>query len=98
MIFVAGMEQAILASGKFYVLRKIIYAMIYRFTVTICVSMAVVGGKLRFLSGRPRDIWHCIFHRSFRYLGADYCNFSTIATISGVWEGFLLTGGEFPLF
>ena len=40
----------------------------------MCVSIAVVGGKLIFLPGRLRDFWHCIFHRSFCFLGANYCN------------------------
>ena len=44
-----------------------------RFTVTMCASMAVVGDKLIFLSGRPRDLWHCIFHHSFCFLGTNYC-------------------------
>ena len=47
--------------------------MLSRFTVVVCVSIAVVGGKLRFLSGRPRDLWHSIY--SFCFLGANYyCN------------------------
>ena len=44
------------------------------FTVMVCVSIAVVGGKLRFLSGRPRDLWSCIFRHSFCFLGANYCD------------------------
>ena len=32
--------------------------MLSRFTVMVCVSIAVVGGKIRFLFGRPRDFWH----------------------------------------
>ena len=40
-----------------------------------CVSIAVVGGKLRFLSGRPRDLWHSIFRHGFCFLGMNYyCN------------------------
>ena len=35
--------------------------MLSRFTVITCASMAVVGGKLRFLSGETRDLRHCIF-------------------------------------
>ena len=45
--------------------------MLSRFTVTMCVSMAVVGGKLSFLSGRTRDLLLCIFHHSFCFLGAN---------------------------
>ena len=26
------------------------------------------------MSGRPRGFWHCIFHHSFCFLGANYCN------------------------
>ena len=39
---------------------------------SMCVSMAVVGGKLTFLFGRPRDIWHCLFHRGVCFLGATW--------------------------
>ena len=48
--------------------------MLSRFTVMMCVSIAVVGGKLRFLSGRPGDHWHCIFHHIVWFLGANYCH------------------------
>ena len=48
--------------------------MLSRFTVMMCVSIAVVGGKLSFLSGRPRDLRHSIFHHSFCFLGANYYN------------------------
>ena len=48
--------------------------MLSRFTVMMYVSIAVVGGKLRFLSGRPHDFWHCVFYYSFCFLGANYWN------------------------
>ena len=57
--------------GKSCALWKMYDISLYRY---MCVSIAVVGGKLRFLSGRPRDFWHCIFHHSFCLLGAKYCN------------------------
>ena len=62
--------------------------MLSRFTVALSVSMAVVGGKLSFLSGGPHDLWHFIFHRSFWFLGVVIV--STIATFLEVWERFLL--------
>ena len=46
--------------------------MLSRFTVT-CVSMSVEESKLRILSRRLRDLWHCIFHHSFCFLGTNYC-------------------------
>ena len=52
-------------------------------TVTMCVSMAVVGGKWRFLSGSPRDLWHSFFRLSFWFLGSTIAIVSAIAT---VWE------------
>lgn len=35
---------------------------------------AVVGGKLRFLFGRPVDFKHCVFHRDFCFLSWNYCS------------------------
>ena len=71
--------------------------MLSRFTVMVCVSIAVVGGKIRFLFGRPRDFWHSIFHRSFCFLGANYCNlFYDCSSFGGLGEVFA-HGGEFPL-
>ena len=53
-----------LASGNFYVLWKRMHAIsLYRYDV----SIAVVWGKLRCLSGRPRDLWQCIFRHSFAF-------------------------------
>ena len=49
------------------------------------VSIAVVGGKLRFLSGKPRDLWHCIFRRSCCVLGANYCNRFYHCSCYGNW-------------
>ena len=61
------------------------------------VSIAVVGGKLIFLSGRPRDLWHCIFHHSFCFLSANYCNlFYDCGSFRSLGEVFA-HGGEFPL-
>ena len=71
--------------------------MLSRFTVMVCVSIAVVGGKLRFLSGGPRDFWQCIFHDSFSFLGANYCNLFYDWSGFGVWERFLLMGVSFFL-
>ena len=71
----------------------------FRFTVMMCVSIAIVGGKLVFLSGRPRDVWHCIFHCSFCFLGANYCNlFYDCSSFGSLGEVFA-HGGEFrPTF
>ena len=52
-------------------------------------------GKLRFLSGRPRDLWHCIFRHSFCSLGANYCNlFYDCSSFASLGEVFA-HGGEF---
>ena len=48
--------------------------MLSRFTVTMCVSIPVVGEKLRSLPGRPRDFWHCIFSHRVCFIGANYSN------------------------
>ena len=67
--------------------------MLSRFTVMVCVSIAVVGGKIRFSFGRPRDFWHWIFHRSFCFLGANYCNlFYDLQQFWGVGRGFCSWG------
>ena len=68
--------------------------MLSRFTVVVCVSIAAVGEKLRFLSGRPRDLWHSIFRHSFCFLGANYCNL--FYDCSSFGRGFA-HGGGFPL-
>ena len=39
--------------------------MLSRFTVMMCASIAIVGGKLRFLSWRRTNLWHCIFDHFF---------------------------------
>ena len=69
--------------------------MLSRFTVMIFV--AIVGGKLRFLFGRPRDFWHSIFHHRFCFLGVNYDNLFCDYSSLGVWERFLLTGVSFLL-
>ena len=71
--------------------------MLSRFTVVVCVSIPVVGGKLRFLSGRPRDLWHCIFRHTFCFLGATFCNIFSDCSSFGSWGEFFAHGGEFPL-
>ena len=63
---------------------------ISRFTFMICVSIAIVGGKLIFLSERPRDFWHCIFHHGFCFLGANYRNI--FYDCSGLGRGFCSWG------
>ena len=71
--------------------------MLFRFTVMMCVSIAVVGVKLRCLSGRPRDLWHCIFRLNVCVLGANYCNlFYDYSSFGSLGEVFA-HGGEFPL-
>ena len=72
--------------------------MLSRFTVMVFVSIAVVGGKLRFLSVGPRDFWHCIFHHSFCLLGANYRNlFNDCSSFGSLEEVVAHGGGEFPL-
>ena len=51
--------------------------MLSRFTVAICVSMAVVGDNVRFSSGRPRDIGIVDCQHRLRILDANYCNLYT---------------------
>ena len=63
----------------------------------MCVSIAVVGGKLRLLSGRPRNLWHCIARHSFCFLGANYSNiFYDCSSFGSLGEVFA-HGDEFPL-
>ena len=71
--------------------------MLSRFIVMVCVSIAAVGGKLNFLSGRPRDLWHCIFRRSCCFLGANYCNLSNDCSSFVSLGEVLAHAGEFPL-
>ena len=85
-----GWNRLFLASGKFYVLWK--GCMLSRFTVMMCVSIAVVGGKLRFLSGRPCDVRHRIFHRNFAFWAQTIVIFSTIATVWEFGRGFCSWG------
>ena len=53
-------------------------------------------GKSEILSGRPRDLRHCIFHHRFGFLGANHCIF---LPLEHVWEfgRVFADGGEFPL-
>ena len=71
--------------------------MLFRFTVMMCVFLAVVGGKLRFLSGRTRDLWHCTFRHSFRFVSANYCNL--FYDCNSFWSlgKVFAHGSEFPL-
>ena len=71
--------------------------MLSRFTIMVCVSTAVVGGKLRFLSGGPRDFWHYIFHHSFCFLGAHYCNLIYDCSSFGSLGEVFAHGDECPL-
>ena len=72
--------------------------MLSLFTVMMFVSIAVVGGKLRFLSGRPRDLWHCTFRHSFCFLSANYCNiFYDCSSFGILGEFFLLMAVSFHL-
>ena len=84
-----------LASGKFYVLWKMMYAIsLYRYDVYIYSDSR---GEIGFLSGRPRDLWHCIFCHSFRFVGAKYCNlFYDCSSLGSLGEVFAHRG-EFPL-
>ena len=71
--------------------------MLFGLTVMMRLSIAVVGGELRFLSGRSRDLWHCIFRHSFCFLGANYCNlFYDCSSFGSLGESFS-HGDEFPL-
>ena len=70
--------------------------MLSRFTVMVCVSIAVVGGKLIFLSGRPRDLWRCIlpnFVWSTRELLQPFYDCSSFGSLGEVF----VHGAEFPL-
>ena len=70
--------------------------MLYRFTVMMFVSIGVVGGKLRFWSRRPHDLWYHIFPRRFCLLDANYCNpFYDRCSFGSLGE-VIVNGGEFP--
>ena len=88
-----GWSKPFSASGNFYILWKTIYATVFRFTVMTCVSVAVVGGKLRFLSGRPRDFWHGIFRHSFCFRRRELLK--SFLRLQQFWERFLLMGVSF---
>ena len=76
-----------LASGEFYVLWKRMYAIsLYRYDVCI-----YSGSRGQNEIWRHRDFWHCIFHHSFCFLGANYCN--RFHDCSSFGESFLLMGG-----
>ena len=83
-----------LASGKFYVSWKRMYALsLYRYDV--CIYSGNRGKNWDFC---PRELAifgiHCIFHHSFCFLGANYCNI--FYDCSSFGRGFA-HGGEFPL-
>ena len=81
----SGWNRLYLASGKFYVLGKRMYTIsLYRYDV----CMAVAGGKLRFLSGRPRDLWHVFFFFSVCVLGSNFIDIFYDCDSFGVWERF----------
>ena len=87
----------ILVSGKFYSLRKKMYAFsLYRYDVCI-YGGSTVGGELKFWSGRPRGIWYCIFPHSFCFLGANHCNIFYDCDSFGSSGEVFAHGGEFPL-
>ena len=50
-----------------------------------------------FSFGRLRDLRHCIFHRSFCFLGANYCNIFYDCNSFGSLGEVFAQGGEFPL-
>ena len=52
---------------------------------------------MSFLSGRPRDLRHCIFHRSFCFLGANDCNLFYDGNSFGSLGEVFAHEGEFPL-
>ena len=68
--------------------------MLPRFTVTMCVSLAIVVGKYYF---RPGDlaIFGIVFCLLVCFLGATIAIFSAIAIVLGVLERFLLIGVAF---
>ena len=71
--------------------------MLPSFTVTMCVFLAIAGEKLIRLSGRPRDLWRCIFHHRFGFQGANYWNiFYDCNRLGSLGQGFD-HGSEFPL-
>ena len=69
--------------------------MLSRLTVVMCASTAVVWGKLRLLSGRPRDLDIRILRHNFGILRPNYCNgfndwdtFSSLGKFFGDGAGF----------
>ena len=67
--------------------------MLSHFTVVMCVSIVVVGGKFRFLSGRPRDFGFVFFTIVFAFYARTIVIFSTIAAGLGF---FFCSWGMFP--
>ena len=62
----------------------------------VCIyGGSTVGGELKFLSGRPRGIWYCIFPHSFCFLGANHCNIFYDCNSFGSLGEVLLTGVSF---
>ena len=58
-------------------------------------AISVVRGKWQFVSGRPRGLWHSIFHLSFCVQAGISALFSAIAIIWELEEVFANTDG-FP--
>ena len=69
-----------------------------RFTVTMCISMAVAGGS--FCPGDLAIFGIVCFTIVFSFLARTIVIFSTIVTVSGFWEKFSLTEESFffPFF
>ena len=85
----------ILVSGKFYSLRKKMYAFsLYRYDVCF-YGGSTVGGELRFCQEDLVVFGIVFFPIVFAFSVRTIAIFSTIATVLGVRERFLLTGVSF---
>ena len=71
--------------------------MLSRFTVMVCVSMAVVGGKLRFFVRETSRSFALYFRHRLCFLGANYCTFFYDCSGWGSLGEDFAHGGEFHL-
>ena len=88
-----GWNKLFLASGKFYVLQKRMYVIsLYRYDV--CISSGSRGQIEIFVRETSRSLASHLHHQ-FCLQARTIAIFSMIATVFGVWEGFLLMGVSF---
>ena len=54
-------------------------------------------GQIEIFVRETSHLWHCIFRRSFCFLGANYCSFFYHCSSFGTLGEVFVHGGEFPL-